>query len=112
MSVGLTKLQSDCLRFISARTREAGVAPSYDEMRAALDLTSKSQVYRLVGCLQERGWLRRMPGHARAIEVTRSLPGQETLDLIEDIRALDNDAFEMVAKALLAEGQRRSGGRA
>ena len=67
----LTRKQLDLLRFIQQRMRETGVPPSFDEMKDALDLKSKSGIHRLITALEERGFLRRMEKRARALEVTR-----------------------------------------
>ena len=70
----LTRKQHDLLRFIQERLEETGVAPSFDEMKEALGLKSKSGVHRLVTALEERGFLRRLPHRARALEVLRLPP--------------------------------------
>ncbi len=70
----LTRKQHDLLRFIHERLEETGVAPSFDEMKEALGLKSKSGVHRLVTALEERGFLRRLPHRARALEVLRLPP--------------------------------------
>jgi repressor LexA len=67
----LTKKQSDLLRFINERLKETGVPPSFDEMKDALDLRSKSGIHRLILALEERGFIRRLPNRARALEVLR-----------------------------------------
>ena len=67
----LTKKQSELLRFIQERLAESGVPPSFDEMKDALDLKSKSGIHRLILALEERGFIRRLPNRARAIEVLR-----------------------------------------
>ncbi|WP_424361816.1 transcriptional repressor LexA [Methylocystis parvus] len=67
----LTKKQSDLLRFIHERLKESGVPPSFDEMKDALDLRSKSGIHRLILALEERGFIRRLPNRARALEVLR-----------------------------------------
>jgi repressor LexA len=67
----LTRKQHDLLNFIHTRLREAGVPPSFDEMKDALDLRSKSGIHRLIIALEERGFIRRLPNRARAIEVIR-----------------------------------------
>lgn len=67
----LTKKQYDLLMFIHARTQRDGVSPSFDEMKAALDLRSKSGIHRLITALEERGFIRRLPHRARAIEVVK-----------------------------------------
>ncbi|TXM56090.1 repressor LexA, partial [Methylobacterium sp. WL120] len=71
----LTRKQLDLLRFIDERMREDGVPPSFDEMKDALDLKSKSGIHRLITALEERGFLRRLPNRARAIEVLRMPDG-------------------------------------
>src|SRR6476646_9837533 len=71
----LTKKQHELLRFIHERLKEQGVPPSFDEMKDALDLRSKSGIHRLIMALEERGFIRRLPNRARAIEVVR-LPEQ------------------------------------
>jgi repressor LexA len=67
----LTRKQFELLRFIHERLKEAGVPPSFDEMKDALDLRSKSGIHRLITALEERGFIRRLPNRARAIEVVR-----------------------------------------
>ena len=67
----LTKKQYDLLRFIHKRVQRDGVSPSFDEMKAALDLRSKSGIHRLITALEERGFIRRLPHRARAIEILR-----------------------------------------
>ncbi len=67
----LTRKQYELLRFIHERLKEAGVPPSFDEMKEALDLRSKSGIHRLITALEERGFIRRLPNRARAIEVIR-----------------------------------------
>jgi repressor LexA len=67
----LTKKQNELLRFIHERLKEAGVPPSFDEMKDALDLRSKSGIHRLILALEERGFIRRLPNRARALEVLR-----------------------------------------
>lgn len=67
----LTKKQSELLRFINERLKEAGVPPSFDEMKDALDLRSKSGIHRLIMALEERGFIRRLPNRARALEVLK-----------------------------------------
>ena len=67
----LTKKQFELLRFIHERLKESGVPPSFDEMKDALDLRSKSGIHRLITALEERGFIRRLPNRARAIEVIK-----------------------------------------
>src|ERR1044072_8108666 len=67
----LTRKQFELLRFINERLKEYGVPPSFDEMKDALDLRSKSGIHRLITALEERGFIRRLPNRARAIEVIK-----------------------------------------
>ena len=67
----LTRKQHELLRFIQTRLEESGVSPSFEEMKEALDLKSKSGVHRLISALEERGFIRRLPNRARALEVIR-----------------------------------------
>src|SRR5829696_2657801 len=71
----LTKKQHELLMFINQRLAATGVAPSFDEMKEALGLRSKSGIHRLISGLEERGFIRRLPHRARALEVVR-LPDQ------------------------------------
>ena len=74
----LTRKQSELLRFIHERLQDEGVPPSFDEMKEALDLRSKSGIHRLIMALEERGFIRRLANRARAIEVLR-LPESATV---------------------------------
>ncbi|HEY0595011.1 transcriptional repressor LexA [Sphingopyxis sp.] len=67
----LTRKQHELICFISDRLAETGVSPSFEEMKEALDLKSKSGVHRLISALEERGFIRRLPNRARALEVLR-----------------------------------------
>jgi repressor LexA len=81
----LTRKQHELLMFIHERMKESGIPPSFDEMKDALDLRSKSGIHRLITALEERGFIRRLPNRARALEVVRlpdsmnpSLGGRKT----------------------------------
>jgi repressor LexA len=81
----LTRKQHDLLMFIHERMKESGIPPSFDEMKDALDLKSKSGIHRLITALEERGFIRRLPNRARALEVVKlpdsmnpSLGGRKT----------------------------------
>ena len=87
----LTSKQYELLRFIEARLRETGVSPSFDEMKAALDLKSKSGIHRLITGLEERGFIRRLPHRARALEILR---------LPENMTATDPAPEQVAAPAL------------
>ena len=67
----LTRKQHELLLFIHERLKETGIPPSFDEMKEALDLASKSGIHRLITALEERGFIRRLPNRARALEVVR-----------------------------------------
>src|SRR6202040_96394 len=67
----LTRKQRELLLFINQRLNATGVSPSFDEMKDALSLKSKSGIHRLISGLEERGFIRRLPHRARALEVVR-----------------------------------------
>ncbi len=67
----LTRKQHELLLFIHERLKESGIPPSFDEMKEALDLASKSGIHRLITALEERGFIRRLPNRARALEVIK-----------------------------------------
>ena len=73
----LTRKQHELLMFIHERIKETGVSPSFDEMKEALDLASKSGIHRLITALEERGFIRRLAHRARALEVVK-MPDQAT----------------------------------
>ena len=83
----LTRKQHELLMFINQHLEETGFSPSFDEMKAALDLKSKSGIHRLITALEERGFLRRRAHRARALEVVR-LPGSAVpprLEISEEV---------------------------
>ncbi|HET9068318.1 MAG TPA: transcriptional repressor LexA [Amaricoccus sp.] len=84
----LTRKQYDLLHFIHQRLQKDGVPPSFDEMKDALDLRSKSGIHRLITALEERGFIRRLPHRARAIEIAR-LP--ESLEATGGLRPAASD---------------------
>lgn len=67
----LTAKQHELIRFIQQRLEDTGISPSFEEMKEALDLKSKSGVHRLISALEERGFIRRLPNRARALEIVR-----------------------------------------
>ena len=67
----LTEKQFELLKYIHQRITESGISPSYDEMKVAVNLHSKSGIHRLINALEERGYIRRLPNRARALEVLR-----------------------------------------
>ena len=68
----LTAKQHELIRFIQSRLEDTGISPSFEEMKEALDLKSKSGVHRLISALEERGFIRRLPNRARALEVIKT----------------------------------------
>jgi len=67
----LTKKQRNLLIFINKKIRSTGISPSYDEMKNSLNLKSKSGIHRLISALEERGFIKRLPHKARALEVLK-----------------------------------------
>jgi repressor LexA len=111
----LTRKQHELLMFIHERIKETGVSPSFDEMKEALDLASKSGIHRLITALEERGFLRRLAHRARALEVVR-LPEEATAggrgrapfkpQVVENTRpaAAANDIRELPVLGRIAAG--------
>ena len=67
----LTEKQFELLKYIHQRVTESGISPSYDEMKVAVNLHSKSGIHRLINALEERGYIRRLPNRARALEILK-----------------------------------------
>ena len=104
----LTAKQRELLMFIRQRLGEDGVSPSFDEMREALDLKSKSGVHRLISALEERGFIRRLPNRARALEVLK-IPETSTASppapaQLRPIRTAANDTMEIPLHGKIAAG--------
>ena len=103
----LTAKQRELLLFIDARLKQDGVSPSFDEMREALDLKSKSGVHRLISALEERGFIRRLPNRARALEVLKH-PEVQPSASVTPIRpiapAAANDTLEIPLHGRIAAG--------
>lgn len=89
----LTRKQHELLRFIQVRLEETGISPSFEEMKEALDLKSKSGVHRLISALEERGFIRRLPNRARALEVLKQPENQGTRAATPRPAANSNDAL-------------------
>jgi len=89
----LTAKQHELLLFIQRKLEESGISPSFEEMKEALDLKSKSGVHRLISALEERGFLRRLPNRARALEVIRQ---PEDVTSSKRAPAPANDRFSQV----------------
>ena len=102
----LTAKQYELLVFVDTRTKETGVSPSFDEMREALDLKSKSGVHRLISALEERGFIRRLPNRARALEVLR-MPDKvpaTAAPLLRPVLQAANDTIEIPLHGRIAAG--------
>ena len=102
----LTAKQRELLLFIHERLGETGVSPSFDEMREALDLKSKSGVHRLISALEERGFIRRLPNRARALEVVK-LPESSapaTIAARPVVPSAANDTIEIPLHGRIAAG--------
>lgn len=89
----LTRKQYDLLMFIHERLKETGVPPSFEEMKEALDLRSKSGIHRLITALEERGFVRRLPHRARALEIVR-LPDSVAPGLASSKRGFNPSVIE------------------
>jgi repressor LexA len=105
----LTAKQRELLLFIQKRLGETGISPSFDEMREALELKSKSGVHRLISALEERGFIRRLPNRARALEVVK-LPESATptsgnvVQLRPAAAPVANDTVEIPLHGRIAAG--------
>lgn len=113
----LTRKQHELLMFINDRLQAGGVSPSFEEMKEALDLKSKSGVHRLISALEERGFIRRLPNRARALEVlkqpedvTSKAPAKVSSNVVELKRpeppraAPANDVIEIPLHGKIAAG--------
>ena len=104
----LTAKQRELLLFIDGKLKQGGISPSFDEMRAALELKSKSGVHRLISALEERGFIRRLPNRARALEVVK-LPDMPVASVIPirpaaALPAAANDVMEIPLYGRIAAG--------
>jgi repressor LexA len=103
----LTAKQRELLLFIDDRLNDSGISPSFDEMREALELKSKSGVHRLISALEERGFIRRLPNRARALEVLK-LPETRPAATVSAIRPVAatpaNDTLEIPLHGRIAAG--------
>ena len=98
----LTQKQRDLLILIDKRIKAVGVPPSYDEMKDSLGLASKSGIHRLITALEERGFLRRLPNKARAIEVLKLPDGYNAAHALTPVAA--NDSYEIPFVGKIAAG--------
>jgi repressor LexA len=104
----LTRKQNELLRYIHTHLGESGVSPSFEEMKEALDLKSKSGVHRLISALEERGFIRRLPNRARALEVLK-MPEQggsvvQLKPAAPSLPAAANDIIELPLHGRIAAG--------
>ena len=95
----LTRKQQELLLFIHERMKESGVPPSFDEMKDALDLASKSGIHRLITALEERGFIRRLPNRARAIEVIKLPEAKPWGQVVGYLRDLNGVIVELCTKS-------------
>ena len=105
----LTAKQRELLMFIQRRLGESGISPSFDEMREALELKSKSGVHRLISALEERGFIRRLPNRARALEVVKmpeiAAPATASVTQLRPAaRAPANDSIDIPLHGKIAAG--------
>ena len=106
----LTAKQRELLIFIDGRLKQNGISPSFDEMREALELKSKSGVHRLISALEERGFIRRLPNRARALEVLKvpeanaSARGATVTPIRPAASAPANDTIEIPLHGRIAAG--------
>jgi repressor LexA len=103
----LTAKQRELLLFIDDRLKATGISPSFDEMREALDLKSKSGVHRLISALEERGFIRRLPNRARALEVVKvpESRGSATVTPIRPVTPVPaNDVMDIPLHGRIAAG--------
>lgn len=108
----LTAKQHELICFIHDRLAETGISPSFEEMKAALDLKSKSGIHRLISALVERQYLRRLPNRARALEIVR-MPERPSVKktarsnqttMPKSIRQVANDTIEVPLHGRIAAG--------
>lgn len=102
----LTAKQRELLLFIDKSLKGSGISPSFDEMREALELKSKSGVHRLISALEERGFIRRLPNRARALEVLK-IPEMQSASVVELRSAAPapaNDTVEIPLHGRIAAG--------
>jgi repressor LexA len=104
----LTRKQNELLLFINKRLNEGGVSPSFDEMKEALRLKSKSGIHRLITGLEERGFLRRLPHRARALQVLKlpeaaAMPAPNVTPLLDSRRGLSEPREAFVPQIVRGE---------
>jgi len=104
----LTRKQHELLLYIDTRLSETGISPSFEEMKEALDLKSKSGVHRLISALVERGFIRRLPNRARALEVLKTPEAKQPATAekapIPPPRAANDDVIDLPLHGRIAAG--------
>ncbi len=111
----LTKKQKNLLIFINEKLKRTGISPSYDEMRVSLNLKSKSGIHRLISALEERGFIKRLPHKARALEVIKLPENAGAQDLYNnfspkiikgglDLNKIDNEEVFVPVLGKIAAG--------
>ena len=106
----LTRKQHELLSYINERLHETGVSPSFEEMKEALELKSKSGVHRLISALEERGFIRRLPNRARALEVLKVPEKAQNMGNVVQLKApvqmrvAANDVIELPLHGRIAAG--------
>lgn len=106
----LTKKQHELLLFIDGRLRSTGISPSFDEMKEALGLRSKSGIHRLITALEERGFIRRLAHRARALEVLKLPDGASQTSSKEAARLADELAANLADNVIATDFGGRRGG--
>jgi repressor LexA len=100
----LTRKQNELLSYIHERLAESGVSPSFEEMKDALALKSKSGVHRLISALEERGFIRRLPNRARALEILRMPDVQAGIASQARVPQAANDVIDLPLHGRIAAG--------
>jgi len=101
----LTRKQHELLSFIHQRLEETGISPSFEEMKEALDLKSKSGIHRLITALEERGFIRRLPHRARALEVLKPPEASRSVRAEPDSNVIEPDFAKIRRPALPAAAE-------
>lgn len=109
--MGLTQRQADCLKFIRETVAKGGKAPSFNDIKTAMGLQSKAGVHRLISGLEDRGYIRRLPGRSRAIAVVDpterttffSMLSPDIRQIISSIASAENTTPEVVMREWVRE---------
>ncbi len=109
--MGLTQRQTDCLNFIRNTVAAGGKAPSFNDIKTAMGLANKSSVHRLISGLEDRGYIRRLPGRSRAIAVVDpterttffSMLAPDIRQIISSIASAENTTPEVVMREWVRE---------